>query len=191
MPQSTTPYVLLGALAANGAMTGYDVRRWVGSALGHFWAESYGQIYPGLKRLAADGLAVADAAEGERKPYRITPEGRAALSAWLREPPASERVRSELALKLTFGRFLGSDDLSAAVSAANAAANARLEALTERRRRVAAETPRAEDRVFALLAVDRSLALARAEADFTEKARRVVAALEADGPDAALGRLRD
>ena len=51
----STPNALLGLLSL-GPMSGYDIRQLIPRSIGYFWNESYGQIYPGLKRLAAAGL---------------------------------------------------------------------------------------------------------------------------------------
>ena len=54
-------------------------------SIGHFWSESYGQIYPGLKRLAADGLVEKKTERQKGRPdrhlYSLTEEGREELAA--------------------------------------------------------------------------------------------------------------
>ncbi len=55
MEGGATPNALLGLLSL-GPMSGYDIRQLISQSIGYFWSESYGQIYPGLKRLAAAGL---------------------------------------------------------------------------------------------------------------------------------------
>ena len=91
-----------------GPMSGYDIKQAVDASIGHFWNESYGQIYPILKRLAASGLVAADEprASGGRpsEAYRLTEEGRLELSDWLVQPAEPEPRRNELLLKLFFGR---------------------------------------------------------------------------------------
>ena len=52
---SGTGYVILGMLAS-GARTGYDIKTIVDDSTRFFWAASYGQIYPELRRLE-DGRA--------------------------------------------------------------------------------------------------------------------------------------
>jgi PadR family transcriptional regulator AphA len=102
---STTPYAILGMLHFR-PMSGYDIRKEAASSIGHFWSESYGQLYPALRRLAASGLVrrrTSRTGPRDRQVYEITPAGRRALAAWRREAPRSEPVRSELLLKLFFG----------------------------------------------------------------------------------------
>src|SRR4051812_935499 len=112
--KSTTPYALLGLLTL-GPGTGYDLKRRAESSVGHFWAENYGQIYPALKQMAAEGL-VSSATKPPRlvgrpprQVYSITGQGRAALKTWLTTPPRLEPFRSETLLKLFFGNVSGSD----------------------------------------------------------------------------------
>ena len=104
---SRTEKAILGFLTWR-PMSGYDIKQAVDGSIGHFWNESYGQIYPILKRLAASGLVAADEprSSGGRpsEAYRLTEEGRLELSDWLVRPPKPEPQRNELLLKLFFGR---------------------------------------------------------------------------------------
>ena len=73
------------------------------------WNESYGQIYPALKRLKAEGFIapVRNGGKGERarQAYTITPKGRALLRDWLALPPRSAPIRNEFLLKFFLSRF--------------------------------------------------------------------------------------
>jgi DNA-binding PadR family transcriptional regulator len=88
-------------------MSGYDIRQLISQSIGHFWSESYGQIYPGLKRLAAAGLVEKKTERQKGKPdrhlYSLTVAGREHLRDWLKLPVVYEVPRSELLLKLFFG----------------------------------------------------------------------------------------
>lgn len=187
MRERTTSFVLLGALAAGGPMTGYDLRAWIEGSVGHFWSESFGQIYPELRRLADEGLiAPAPGGPSEGKPYRITTAGRAVLTAWLGRAPQAERMRSELLLKLFFGRYLGTETAAGLVSGALDRAQRRLAELEASGRALRGGEMRGEELVFALLVAERGLAAARAELAWAERAASAVATLEEGGPDAAL-----
>jgi DNA-binding PadR family transcriptional regulator len=98
--------VLLGLLTIQ-PMSGYDLGQVIRTSVGHFWRESYGQIYPNLKRLAAEGLVTAKTERQKGKPdrciYSITGKGREQLVKWLAVEPQPEIPRNELLLKLFFG----------------------------------------------------------------------------------------
>ena len=105
----TTASALLGLLTLR-PMSGYDMRALIDRSIGHFWSESYGQIYPTLKRLAAAGLVEKKTERQKGKPDRnvfsITEAGREQLAEWLKTPPTPEVPRSELLLKLFFGHHV-------------------------------------------------------------------------------------
>jgi DNA-binding PadR family transcriptional regulator len=107
MPRkSKTEYAILGLLSLR-PMSGYDMKSFIGQSLGFFWQESYGQIYPTLKRLAEAGLVSSEvqtqAGRPDRHVYSITSEGIAHLSRWMEADTEPETVRHELLLKLFFG----------------------------------------------------------------------------------------
>jgi DNA-binding PadR family transcriptional regulator len=108
MPRRTSSgaQALLGLLTL-GPMSGYDLGQLVRDSVGHIWSESYGQIYPNLKRLEAEGLVdrktEKNAGKPDRNLYSITAKGHGNLIAWLRKDPQPEIPRNEMLLKLFFG----------------------------------------------------------------------------------------
>lgn len=105
-------YVILGAIGA-GPRSGYDVKALVDRSTRFFWAASYGQIYPELRRLAEAGLIEGeDASQGGRARtlYRLTAAGEAALRDYLRAADATCEVRHEGLLKLFFSDALDEPD---------------------------------------------------------------------------------
>ena len=105
MELSPTARVLLGMIR-KGRRTGYEIKQLVDVSTRFFWAASYGQIYPELRRLEEAGLIAGedDPTGGrQRRAYSLTPAGDAALDAWLRsdEEPIYE-LRDEALLKLFF-----------------------------------------------------------------------------------------
>ena len=103
---SSSMEVLLGLLTIQ-SMSGYDLGQTIRGSVGHFWNESYGQIYPNLKMLAEGGFVTAKLERQKGKPdrhiYSITKKGRAHLANWLAVPPQPEIPRNELLLKIFFG----------------------------------------------------------------------------------------
>jgi DNA-binding PadR family transcriptional regulator len=98
--------VLLGLLTIE-PMSGYDLGQMIRESIHHFWNESYGQIYPNLKMLAAGGFVTRKTQKQKGKPdrniYSITKKGRERLQCWLQVEPQPEVPRNELLLKLFFG----------------------------------------------------------------------------------------
>jgi DNA-binding PadR family transcriptional regulator len=139
MHGSGVSHVILGALR-NEPRSGYEIKRLVDNATRFFWAASYGQIYPELRRLRRDGLIEAvDESAGTRRRtrYRLTPAGRAELVRWLQEPIAGYELRDEGLLKLFFADALGRDEAVALVRSFKAAREAILERLREIERTIA------------------------------------------------------
>jgi DNA-binding PadR family transcriptional regulator len=128
--------VLLGVLAIE-PMSGYDLGLTIRRSVGHFWNESYGQIYPNLKRLASAGFVSRKRERQKGKPdrniYSITEKGRERLKQWLAVPPQPEIPRNELLLKLFFGPQVPAEILIGYV-----------ERMAEERRDVLKELERAE-----------------------------------------------
>jgi PadR family transcriptional regulator, regulatory protein AphA len=106
-PTAVTP-VVLGLLALR-PRSGYDIKTAVDRSTRFFWAASYGQIYPELKRLEKEGLV-----EGEDRPnggrsrrvYNLTPAGREALVEWLLGETVTIEYRDESLLRLFFADAL-------------------------------------------------------------------------------------
>jgi DNA-binding PadR family transcriptional regulator len=85
--------------------SGYEIKAHVERSTRFFWAASYGQIYPELRRLEGAGLiGGTDSPRGGRKRtiYELTPPGRKALRSWLRTPPEVFELRDEGLLKVFF-----------------------------------------------------------------------------------------
>lgn len=100
-----TRYALLGLLAERPC-SGYELKQVVGQRFALFWKESYGQIYPELRRLVTEGLAEAGPPGTRGKTeYQITASGRQALADWVAAPADDDQVRSELLLKLYFAAW--------------------------------------------------------------------------------------
>ncbi|MBU1341497.1 MAG: PadR family transcriptional regulator [Proteobacteria bacterium] len=106
-------YAILGLLSM-GPMSGYDIKKKFEKIASNFWNESYGQIYPILKRLNAEGLAVKTIEKQIGKPdrhvYELTRQGHEKLMEWLKEPVDRHIGRHEILLKLFFGPMISVND---------------------------------------------------------------------------------
>jgi DNA-binding PadR family transcriptional regulator len=106
VPQLTaTGRVILGMLSL-GSQTGYEIKSFVDKTTRHFWAASYGQIYPELRKLEEEGLVrgTFEPTGGRaRTVFELTEAGWAALRAWLgSDINLVDEVRDEGMLKLFF-----------------------------------------------------------------------------------------
>jgi DNA-binding PadR family transcriptional regulator len=111
MELSPTAYVILGMLGWR-PMSGYEIKSLVDKSTSFFWAASYGQIYPELRRLSAAGLIEGKASpQGGRRRnvYRLTPAGRRELQAWLGVDADVFELRDEGLLKLFFADAAGGE----------------------------------------------------------------------------------
>ena len=105
---STVTPVILGFLSF-GPKSGYEIKSAVDRSTRFFWAASYGQIYPELKRLEAAGLiAGEDVPTGDRarRVYALTETGREELEAWLLGRETTVELRDESLLRLFFADAL-------------------------------------------------------------------------------------
>lgn len=133
---SPTAYVILG-FARNEPRSGYEIKALVDNSTRFFWAASYGQIYPELKRLSEAGLITgSDSPTGGRKRtvYEITADGEEELRAWLRQAPETFEMRDEGLLKLFFANALPREEaveILRAMRARRLAINKQLQAIKD------------------------------------------------------------
>ena len=110
------PHILLGL--CREPSSGYDLKSVFDVAIRHFWAAELSQIYPTLRRLERDGLLesrIEPSSRGpERRVYRSTQAGRAALREWLVGGPDFRDERSVFAAQVFLLGELGSPDDSEA-----------------------------------------------------------------------------
>jgi PadR family transcriptional regulator AphA len=132
---TATEAALLGVLALNGPLSGYDVRKAVDNGVGYFWAPAKTQIYTVLPRLVETGFAtraeVAQADRPDKHLYRVTTAGREAVQAWL-EAPAADGDRSTFLLRVFLGGLASSGAMLRNVRAKREEAEALLADLEER-----------------------------------------------------------
>jgi len=96
-------------LLASRPRSGYDIKQTIDRTIRHFWAASYGQIYPELKRLEAVGwIEGTDGSRGgrSRRVYSITPQGTNELRRWMYGEEVRIELRDESLLRLFFADTL-------------------------------------------------------------------------------------
>ncbi len=109
-PVPPTAYAILGLLSMADELSGYDLRRWARALRFFYVSPAQSQIYSELRRLAALGWVahreVAQDGLPDKRLYRTTPEGTAALRHWLEESPVEPPVlKHSVALRLFFGHL--------------------------------------------------------------------------------------
>ncbi|MCU0611583.1 MAG: PadR family transcriptional regulator [Candidatus Eisenbacteria bacterium] len=175
-----TRYAVLGLLSS-GPKSGYDIRRESEHGIGHFWHETYGAIYPMLRRLEEEGLIQGESGGHGRRPrrvYPITPRGLDALRAWLAAPPERSRVRDELLLKAYFGRE-ARDALLRHVQRCKVESLARLAELDGIRRRLEQCCSSHPDQPFWLITVSMGVHRARTCASWCDETLQRIRRLDA------------
>ena len=111
--------ILVSLLEQPGS--GYELARRFERSIGRFWTATHQQIYRVLKRMADDGWVCAEqvgqSGRPDKRSFSVSADGRAVLTAWLREPVQPEAVRHELAVKIRGAAFdpAGRDALTAEV----------------------------------------------------------------------------
>jgi DNA-binding PadR family transcriptional regulator len=119
---TTTSYAILGLLSV-GSWSTYELAQQMDRSLGRIWPRAKSKIYEEPKKLVRHGLARAERQMVGRRPrtvYAITPDGRARLADWLREPGAGPVLECEQLLKVFFAESAAPADVLATVRAARA-----------------------------------------------------------------------
>lgn len=130
---TTTSYAILGLLSVK-EWTTYELAKQAQRSLNWFWPRAERMLYDEPKRLVDGGLATATrehTGQRGRTVYRITRKGRAALRAWLNEPPAPRAVEFEGMVKVFFADAGSKRQLVDTLERIENEAAARLSALAE------------------------------------------------------------
>jgi len=108
-------YAILGLLHYTD-MHGYQIKTHIERNFGHMWSINFGQVYPGLKSLAEEGLidmveeAPSENGGPRKKRYAITQRGISEFSQWLDDLPRKPiLIRDPFLLKFAFFGF-GNDE---------------------------------------------------------------------------------
>ena len=176
---------MLGALSVE-PMTGYALRVAIRDVLGHFWSESFGQIYPTLAALERDGhVRRRDGIRPRASTFEITPSGTARLRELLAQPAQPVPPRNGLMLRLFFGRQLGVPACRALILDARARAEHDLAQYQQIRRQLATEPDPAGDRLYWSLTVSAGEHTARAAIAWAQEALADLDRLDQPPPDPA------
>ncbi|HMG41994.1 MAG TPA: PadR family transcriptional regulator [Acidimicrobiales bacterium] len=109
------------ALLSEGPKYGFQLRQEFEARTGEAWPLNVGQVYTTLRRLERDGLVESDdaadaEAEGPQKRFRVTGDGEAELTSWLRTPPdMSAPPRDELTIKVLVALHMPGVDVAGLV----------------------------------------------------------------------------
>jgi PadR family transcriptional regulator AphA len=108
MKPTAVTWAVLGLIEL-APRSGYEIKRTIDRTIRHFWAASYGQIYPELGRLEEQGwIEGKDGSRGarSRRVFHITQAGRKALRDWLHGQETRIELRDESLLRLFFADAL-------------------------------------------------------------------------------------
>src|SRR5215471_15835020 len=137
----TTSYILLGMLSSQ-EMSGYDLKQQLDKSLYTCYdSPAKSQIYGELRRLTQQGWATATDVQQTHRPdkrvYRITPAGQAALQQWLVSSEVeSDSFKSPLLLRLFFGHLVPREILMTRLEARRQQLIEELSACEEEERRL-------------------------------------------------------
>lgn len=125
------------ALLAEAPSHGYQLKSAFERRTGNQWLLNIGQVYTTIQRLEQKGLVESvapDAADDDRRDYRITDAGRAELEAWFTSPVVLEEpTRDELTIKVLLATAAGSVDLTGLLQRQRRASIEQLQAYTQRK----------------------------------------------------------
>lgn len=85
-------------------MSPYQIKKAMEASVSHFYSAAHSQVYQQANRLARDGYVKEKEESGGRRKriLTLTPAGRKAVLAWLRDPEAEDQLYSEVLVKVFF-----------------------------------------------------------------------------------------
>jgi DNA-binding PadR family transcriptional regulator len=137
---NATAASVLGFLA-HKPLSGFELARDMQEIMGDFWNVTRSQIYRELKDLEARGyVEEMEAGARDKRPYRITKQGRRAFEAAVAESPGPPILRFPLVWSAFFGEHLAPETMARFVAEQRAYHASRLAAYEEFERRAAKGT---------------------------------------------------
>ncbi|NQW18570.1 MAG: PadR family transcriptional regulator [Chloroflexi bacterium] len=174
-------YVILGLLSF-GEMSGYDLKQLADQSVGHFFGSPVrSQIYTELRRLSDLGYAeereVVQDDRPDKRLYRITDEGLAALRNWLTYASTSnDVVKSHFLLKIFFGKHMDREELIAEVEGYRSSSIEFIELLEQTRQNCGGEP----GTLFTFLTTGLGISHARANIEWADEAIALLKNADAD-----------
>jgi DNA-binding PadR family transcriptional regulator len=163
-------------------MTGYALREEIRDTLGHFWSESFGQIYPALAELERQALVERQSPEGSRSTtFGITEAGLVRLRELLAEPAQTPKPRNGVMLRLFFGSQLGPEACADLVLDARQRAEQQLAAMAAARLELGHSPSLADNAAYIALTISAGEHSAQATIAWADEALAELARL-ADTP---------
>jgi DNA-binding PadR family transcriptional regulator len=125
------------ALLDEAPSHGYHLKTAFERRTGGNWALNIGQVYTTIQRLERDGLVESiggEAADDDRREYRITATGRAELATWFDNPVVPDApARDELTIKVLLAVAAGDVDVTGLLQRQRRASVEQLQAYTRRK----------------------------------------------------------
>ncbi len=111
--KASLEYALLGLIAEQRMLSGYDLVKLFDLSMAHYWHAHHGQIYPTLERMRRHGWIRRRDVIQKRRPnkrlYTITLAGKRRLMNWLESPFEGLRLKYAPLLRCRFLGHLGAD----------------------------------------------------------------------------------
>ncbi|CAM2975524.1 PadR family transcriptional regulator [Skermania piniformis] len=154
------------ATLLDGEASGYDLTKKFDASTANFWTSTPQQLYRELEKMEANGLISATLVEQEKRPnkkvFRVTDAGRAALRAGNARTPRPTAIRDELLVQVQSMEAGDIEPVLQAIREKKRAAEAKLERYERRRERILDGRSEAEflataDRIGPYLALARGM----------------------------------
>ena len=111
--KTTLMHALLGLIAEQLEISGYDILKMFDLQMAHYWHALPGQIYPTLDEMLEIGLVssrdVIQSSRPNKRLYKITPAGERTLVSWLASPFEPVSIKYPSLLRCRFLGNLGAD----------------------------------------------------------------------------------
>lgn len=108
-------HAILGMLSWK-SMTGYEMKHLIENSSSMYWSGNNNQIYKALVQLLNAGLVTNVVEQQESLPakkiYTVTPEGLAALRAWILSQPEAPDVKKSFLIQLSWADLLTDEELA-------------------------------------------------------------------------------